>query len=193
MRQFGRLTATAWSRLLRARNSPLPPWKIDHTPGFYVRYAFRKVGRVLYVPFQSLRKDEGDKTNGLTSPLNDAIIITASIIYYPPHNTHTHTLPSRLCYTGARSTELTGQRLKYVLHQNSASDDSFESGGRVLLEVEYSIHLSLLPSNSSLMKNELRSGLGMYTPNLESARESKYLALKKNKREKIKTVFIKWD
>ena len=36
------------------------------------------------------------------------------------------------------------------------------------------------------MKNELRSGLGMYTPNLESARESKYLALKKNKREKIK-------
>ena len=43
------------------------------------------------------------------------------------------------------------------------------------------------------MKNELRSGLGMYTPNLESARESKYLALKKNKREKIKTVFIKWD
>lgn len=192
MRQFGRLTATEWSRLLRVRNSPLPPWKIDHTPGFYVRYAFRKVGRVLYVPFQSLRKDEGDKTNGLTSPLNDAIIITASIIYYPPTQ-HTHTLPSRLCYTGARSTELTGRRLKYVLHQNSASDDSFESGGRVLLEVEYSIHLSLLPSNSSLMKNELRSGLGMYTPNLESARESKYLALKKNKREKIKTVFIKWD
>ena len=33
----------------------------------------------------------------------------------------------------------------------------------------------------------------MYTPNLESARESKYLALKENKREKIKTVFIKWD
>lgn len=95
MRQFGRLTATEWSRLLRARNSPLPPWKIDHTPGFYVRYAFRKLVRVLYVPFQSLRKDEGDKTNGLTSPLNDAIIITASIIYYPPHNTHTHT-PSPL-------------------------------------------------------------------------------------------------
>lgn len=110
-----------------------------------------------------------------------------------PPTQHTHTLPPRLCYTGARSTELTGRRLKYVLNQNSASDDSFESGGRVLLEVEYSIRLSLLPSNSSLMKNELRSGLGMYTPNLESARESKYLALKKNKREKIKTVFIKWD
>ena len=94
MRQFGRLTATEWSRLLRARNSPLPPWKIDHTPGFYVRYAFRKLVRVLYVPFQSLRKDEGDKTNGLTSPLNDAVIITASIIYYPPHNTHTHSLPA---------------------------------------------------------------------------------------------------
>ena len=29
----------------------------------------------------------------------------------------------------------------------------------------------------------------MYTPNLESARESKYLALKEHKREKIKTVF----
>ena len=171
----------------------LPPTRDWPHPGFYVRYAFRKVVRVLYVPFQLLRKDEGDKTNGLTSPLNDAIIITASIIYYPPHNTHTHTLPPRFCYTGARSTELTGRRLKYVLHQNSASVDSFESGGRVLLEVEYSIHLSLLPSNSSLMKNELRSGLGMYTPNLESARESKYLALKKNKREKIKAVFIKWD
>ena len=44
------------------------------------------------------------------------------------------------------------------------------------------------------MKNELRSGLGMYTPNLKSARESKYLALKKKKKEgKIKTVFIKGD
>ena len=32
------------------------------------------------------------------------------------------------------------------------------------------------------MKNELRSGLGMYTPNLESARESKYLALQKKKK-----------
>ena len=32
------------------------------------------------------------------------------------------------------------------------------------------------------MKNELRSGLGMYTPNLKSARESKYLALKKKKK-----------
>ena len=31
----------------------------------------------------------------------------------------------------------------------------------------------------------------MYTPNLESARESKYLALKKKKRGKIKTIFIK--
>ena len=56
----------------------------------------------------------------------------------------------------------------------------------MLLEVEYSIRLSLLPSNSSLMKNELRSGLGMYTPNLESARESKYLALKKKKEGKSK-------
>ena len=36
------------------------------------------------------------------------------------------------------------------------------------------------------MKNELRSGLGMYTPNLESARESKYLALKENKRGEAK-------
>ena len=34
----------------------------------------------------------------------------------------------------------------------------------------------------------------MYTPNLKSARESKYLALKKKKKEgKIKTVFIKGD
>ena len=69
----------------------LPPTRDWPHPGFYVRYAFRKVVRVLYVPFQLLRKDEGAKTNGLTSPLNDAIIITASIIYYPPHNTHTHT------------------------------------------------------------------------------------------------------
>ena len=96
---------------------------------------------VLYVPFQLLRKDEGDKTNVLTSPLNDAIIITASIIYYPPPPPLT--LAPRLCYTGAPSTELTGRRLKYVPHQNSASVDSLESGGRVSLEVEYSIHLSL--------------------------------------------------
>ena len=31
------------------------------------------------------------------------------------------------------------------------------------------------------MKKELSSGLAMYTPNLNSARESRYLALKKDK------------
>ena len=57
------------------QQSPSPHERLTTPPGFYIRYAFRKVVRVLYVTFQLLRKDEGDKTNSLTSPLNDAIII----------------------------------------------------------------------------------------------------------------------
>ena len=38
--------------------------------------------------------------------------------------------------------------------------------------------ITTLPSYSSLIRNEFRSGLGIYTPNLDSARESRYLALK---------------
>ena len=190
MRQFGRLTATeSVTAGPQQSSSPMKDWPHPRIlrPLRFSKTSARSL-RSLPIVKEGWRRQ--DQRFNVTIEWRDHHHSQHNIL---PPTQHTHTLPPRLCYTGARSTELTGRRLKYVLHQNSASDDSFESGGRVLLEVEYSIRLSLLPSNSSLIKNELRSGLGMYTPNLESARESKYLALKKNKREKIKTVFIKWD
>ena len=47
----GRVIATAWRQLLRARNSPPPPpWEIDNHTGDYFRYSLRTVSGFFNVP-----------------------------------------------------------------------------------------------------------------------------------------------
>ena len=47
---IGRVIATAWRQLLRARKSPFPPWEIDHHTWDYVPYSLRTVCGFFNVP-----------------------------------------------------------------------------------------------------------------------------------------------
>ena len=63
---IGRVTATAWRQLLRARNSPSPPWEIDHDTGDYVPYSLRTVRGFFNVP-QNLYAGVVRRVYGLSS------------------------------------------------------------------------------------------------------------------------------
>ena len=74
---LGRVTAIAWRQLPQTRDSPLPPWEIDHTTGVYVPYSFRTAVWVLLRPLPIIKEVwRRQLASGLTLLPNDAIIWT---------------------------------------------------------------------------------------------------------------------
>ena len=64
---IGRVTTTAWRQLLRARNSPSPPWEIDQHTGDYVLYSLRTVCGFFNVPQNLYMQGLWDRAYGLSS------------------------------------------------------------------------------------------------------------------------------
>ena len=124
---LGRVTATAWRQLLRARDSPLPPWQINHTTGVYIPYSFRTAVWVLLRPFpidKEVWRRQGQRLN-VTAHWRD------HLNWDKVFNHSQHDLTSYFKdpgwwsgrglnprptaqQTGAHSTELTGRRLEQV-------------------------------------------------------------------------------
>ena len=64
---IGRVIATAWRQLLRARKSPFPPWEIDHHTWDYVPYSLRTVCGFFNVPQNLYMQGLWDGAYGLSS------------------------------------------------------------------------------------------------------------------------------
>ena len=73
---YSNLTPHAWHQLLWAHNCPLPHERKTTSVASTSSTLFVQQCGFFQVSFQLIRKDEGDKSNGITSLLNDAIIWT---------------------------------------------------------------------------------------------------------------------